>query len=231
MFHFRDFFSLIFGHNCVHCKSSLIELEQHLCVFCRTELSLIDPTSEESHKIDQLFYGKAKIEKAISNYHFLQGGVCQSLVHHLKYHNVPKIGIEEGKILAEKILLLPELQDIDAIVPVPMTFKKRRKRGFNQSELIAKGLQQIMKKPVFPKLLQRKVQKKSQTKLNKFTRWQNINESFGLNQEIPPHIKHILLVDDVITTGATLESCANAIHSKHHIKISIASIAFAPLQA
>lgn len=231
MFLFRNFFAVLFGHQCVHCKSSLLEQEQYLCMVCRNELSIIQVHSDDALKIDQLFYGKAKIEKAISNYHFIQGGVCQSLVHHLKYHNVPGIGWKEGMHLAEKISQNPHLHDIDAIVPVPMTFKKKRKRGFNQSELIAKGLEHKLQKPMLKHLLKRKVQKKSQTKLNKFTRWQNMNESFILNETLPPHIKHVLLVDDVITTGATLESCANAIHEKHSVKISIASIAFAPLQA
>ena len=230
MFLFNEFFKLIFGQTCVHCHSSLMQQERHLCVLCRTEISQIEAEGEEALKMEQLFYGKAKVEKVLSNYHFIKGGASQSLIHHLKYHNLPYIGTYEGEILARKLLNNKQFFDVDAIVPVPMTFKKRRKRGYNQSEYIAKGLEKVLKKPVLKKLLKRKVQKKSQTKLNKFTRWQNINESFELNQNLPSHFKHILLVDDVITTGATLESCANAIQKKYDIKISIVALAFAPLQ-
>ncbi|MFZ9847366.1 MAG: ComF family protein [Flavobacteriales bacterium] len=205
--------------------------EQRLCISCNCALSVIEPLSEEALKIEQLFYGKAKIEKVHSSYHFIQGGACQSLIHHLKYHNAPKIGIEEGFKLGEQLKKIDDFKDIDAIIAVPMTAKKRRKRGYNQSVYIAKGLEKSLNRPQFMNILKRKVQKRSQTHLNKFTRWQNMNESFELKKQLPTNIKHILLVDDVITTGATLESCANAIHQNHDVKISIASIAFAPLQA
>ncbi len=231
MLHFKDFFSLIFGRYCVHCKTPLLREEQRLCISCKSGLSTIEPLSEEALKIEQLFYGKAKIEKVLSLYHFIQGGACQSLIHHLKYHNVPSIGIEEGFKLGEQLKKIDAFKDIDVIIAVPMTAKKRRKRGYNQSEYIVKGLVQSFNKPQYNNILKRKVQKKSQTHLNKFTRWQNMNESFALKTSLPKDIKHILLVDDVITTGATLESCANAIHQEYQVKISIASIAFAPLQA
>jgi len=231
MLHFKDFFNLVFGRNCVHCKTALLREEHRLCINCKSDLSCIDPQSDEALKIEQLFYGKAKIEKVLSSYHFIQGGACQSLIHHLKYHNVPKIGIEEGFKLGEELKKIENFKDIDAIIAVPMTGKKRRKRGYNQSEYIAKGLVKSLNKPQYTNILKRKIQRKSQTHLNKFTRWQNMNESFELKSALPNDIKHILLVDDVITTGATLESCANAIHQEHQIKISIASIAFAPLQA
>jgi competence protein ComFC len=230
MIPFNDLTTLLFGRNCVHCNSSLIQQEQYLCVLCRSEISQIEADGEEALKMEQLFYGKAKIEKVVSGYHFIKGGASQSLIHHLKYHNLPSIGKYEGELLAHKLLKNKEFSDVDAIVPVPMTFKKRRKRGYNQSEQIAKGLRKALQKPILKKLLKRKVQKKSQTKLNKFTRWQNMNESFELNQYLPSNCKHILLVDDVITTGATLESCANAIQKKYNIKISIVALAFAPLQ-
>jgi len=230
MYYLNDLISLLFGRNCVHCKTSLIQAEKHTCIPCTQELGMIEHGTLGQQLVEQMFYGKANINAVMSFFQFVQGGVSQSLIHHLKYHNVPKIGLTLGNDLGKKLSNITAFNDIDAIVAVPMTTKKRRMRGYNQSDYVAKGVAQQLRQPVLHKILERTSQKSSQTQLNKFTRWQNINESFQLKKPLPKNIKHILLIDDVITTGATLESCANTIHEQYSVKISIASLAFAPLQ-
>lgn len=227
---FNDFISLIFGRHCVCCGVSISKTERHACILCINQLSKISYGTSHQEALEKMFYGKANINAAMSHFHFIKGGVSQALIHHLKYFNRPQIGVSMGIEIGNILNTIEPFQDVDLIIPVPMTRKKRRKRGYNQSEMIAKGIAQSLNKPVENRILQRTKQKKSQTHLNKFTRWQNINESFLLQQQLPSEIKHILLIDDVITTGATLESCANAIHEKYNVKISVASLAFAPLQ-
>ncbi|MCX6182817.1 MAG: ComF family protein [Bacteroidetes bacterium] len=178
--------------------------------------------------IDQIFYGKVPVQKACALFYFIKGGVGQSIIHHLKYKNKTDVGLYFGKMLGEQISQSFHFKDVDAIVPVPLSKSKRRKRGYNQSEKIARGISQSIQKPVLPNYLLRVKQRKSQTQYNKFTRWQNINHCFALNSKVEGSFRHILLVDDVITTGATIESCVAALLEMGNVKVSVASLAFAP---
>jgi len=176
--------------------------------------------------MDALFYGKVEVQRAIALFAFVKGGVSQSLIHHLKYKNKAELGFYFGQQLAAALHLLD--LDIDAVVPVPMSWAKRRKRGYNQSEKIAQGIAQYLQLPLLPNYLRRVKQKESQTRYNKYSRWQNIQVAFELNSKAPQHYKHVLLVDDVITTGATMEHCAAAIVAQGSTKVSMAALAFAP---
>ncbi len=227
---FKALIELFFMRQCVHCSTSLMPNECDLCLCCNANLSPISFSGENDPELAQLFYGRSKISGATALFHFVKGGVSQSLIHQFKYYNSQKIGTRWGIKLAHHLKKANDFSDIDVVIPVPMTRQKKRKRGYNQSEKIAKSLAKELKVKYDTRTLKRKTQKRSQTHLNKYTRWQNINEGFELIQPLAENVKHVLLIDDVITTGATLESCANLLAANRSIKISIASLAFAPLE-
>ncbi len=221
-------FSLVFPDVCAHCRVSLLHNERFVCSFCFGQIHFFDFPKEEEEIADRVFYGKVRVEKAFSLFYFIKGGVSQSLIHHVKYKNKAALGVYLGKLLGAAIMQHTVFQNVDVIVPVPLTKRKQRKRGYNQSEKIAKGIAAKLQKPLLADYLLRVKQKESQTQYNKFTRWQNINHCFEVNKKAQQHFKHILLVDDVITTGATLESCVRVILESGDLKVSIASLAFAP---
>jgi len=217
--------TLLFSTDCVHCAASLLENERFVCLPCSAQIHLL-PHQKTEGEMDALFYGKVEVQRAIALFAFVKGGVSQSLIHHLKYKNKAELGFYFGQQLAAALHLLD--LDIDAVVPVPMSWAKRRKRGYNQSEKIAQGIAQYLQLPLLPNYLRRVKQKESQTRYNKYSRWQNIQVAFELNSKAPQHYKHVLLVDDVITTGATMEHCAAAIVAQGSTKVSMAALAFAP---
>ncbi len=220
--------SLVFPEGCLHCKVPMLSGERYVCTTCLHQIHLLDFSEKEEGGIDTVFYGKVPLERAVSLFYFIKGGVGQSLIHQLKYKSKGGVGEHFGQILGERLSVLPAFQDIDAIVPVPLSKGKKRKRGYNQSEKIARGIAQKLQKPVLPDYLLRVKQKESQTQYNKFTRWQNIQLCYERNEKIKSSFRHILLVDDVITTGATIESCVHVLLEQGNIKVSVASLAFAP---
>lgn len=224
----KHLLSLVFPDSCVHCQISLLKTERYVCTTCYYQIHQVDFKQQENQIINRVFYGKVPVEKAFSLFYFIKGGVGQSIIHHLKYKNKGKLGIYFGEKLGAEIFKTFDFQDIDAIVPVPLGAGKKRKRGYNQSEKIARGISLQLNKPVLPELLLRIKQKKSQTQYNKFTRWQNIYQCFEVNAKVQQSYQHILLVDDVITTGATIESCVVALLEKGNVKVSVASLAYAP---
>ena len=222
---------LLYPQICFGCGTDEVEKNMPLCPNCIQDLPFTDFFGINENPVEKIFWGRANVQNAGTLFFFTKDSLIQKLITELKYHHNKKVGVLFGKLMGDAIAVEEKFKQIDLIIPIPIKGAKINSRGYNQSEYIAKGLVKSLNKPQYTNILKRKIQRKSQTHLNKFTRWQNMNESFELKSALPSDIKHILLVDDVITTGATLESCANAIHQEHQVKISIASIAFAPLQA
>ncbi|MFM7022897.1 MAG: ComF family protein [Flavobacteriales bacterium] len=221
--------SLVFPDHCVHCSKSLLAGEHFVCTTCFHQVHFMDNDRKVDGAIDRIFYGKVPVQKAVSLFYFIKGGVSQSLIHQLKYKNRTGVGLHFGQILGRELRRCEAFHDVDAVVPVPLGKGRKRKRGYNQSEKIARGIALELQKPLLPHYLLRVKQKASQTQHNKFTRWQNMHECFELNERSNKDFRHILLVDDVITTGATIESCARVLLQRQNIKVSVASLGFAPL--
>ncbi len=160
-------------------------------------------------------------------YYFAKGGKVQHLLHQLKYKGIKEIGIYTGKLYGVTLKKSPFYTDVDVIIPVPLHPKKQRKRGYNQSEMFACGLAEAFSKPYDIKTLVRTYASETQTKKSRFRRWENVKEIFALKDHQHMINKHILLVDDVVTTGATLEACANMLLQIPGVKVSIATIACA----
>jgi ComF family protein len=174
-----------------------------------------------------LFWGKAPVYSAASFFFFYKGGHVQQLMHQLKYKGQKDIGIFLGNLYGKELLKSPLFNTVEYIIPVPMHPKKEKIRGYNQSEIFANGLSQSMKVPVDTKTLIKTTKTETQTKKSRFTRWENVKEVFEVKDYGHFANKHVLLVDDVITTGSTLESCILNLMKAPGIKISVASLAYA----
>ncbi len=173
-----------------------------------------------------MFWGRVKLEGATSLLFYSKGGVVQKMLHDLKYKGNREAGIFMGQELGHELKTLQAFCSADMIIPVPLHPRKRRKRGFNQAEIIADGISDIMKIPVKTNILKRSTYSKTQTRKSRFLRWKNVEQIFFVKTPQSLEFKHVLLVDDVITTGATLESCCIQLAKAQDISISILTIAF-----
>ena len=170
------------------------------------------------------FWGRVQLEHCTSLFRFEKGSAYQSLLHDLKYRGNRKVGLYLGRLLGHDLKNSPYAH-CDLIVPVPLHGKRLRQRGYNQSEIIAKGVSEILHIPLETNLLIRKVHQSSQTFMGRYERFENVSGSFGISRKaIPMHGKKILLVDDVVTTGATLEACCQVLFSIYSCQVYIATV-------
>lgn len=222
-----DLLSLLYPQLCVGCGRDLYSHEHCLCAICKAHLPKTYYHSFPHNPITAMFRGRLPLEHATAAYYFDKGAIVQSVLHQLKYKRRPDIGVELGKHYGYSLRQDAKYQEIDAIVPVPLHPKKKRLRGYNQSAKIAQGLAESMRCQLMPHVLIRNTHTASQTHKNKEERWANVQGKFNLNSRHKAlDGKHILLVDDVITTGATLEACAHAL-LQAPIRLSIACLAVA----
>ncbi len=224
---FHDFFSLFFPNNCLACHSSLKGNEKHICQACFSQIPLTNFHKEEMSLMEKMFWGRVHLENITAYAFFEKKGIVQHLLHELKYKGKKDLGFFLGQMLGQELLINKKYEEIDILVPVPLHVSKFRMRGYNQSEEIAKGISDILQKPLAKDALACMRTTESQTRKTRFKRWQNVEEKYQLSQSKKIENKHILLVDDVITTGATIESCATQLLSCQGTKVSVASIAFA----
>lgn len=220
-----DILHVVFPNNCICCGRSLVKGEKYACLHCISELHPTNYAQAKSNKASERFTGKVAMENACSLYFFEQKNKIRTLIHHLKYKGNSGIGIYLGEKLGQTLILSPYYQDIDCIVPVPLHWRRKLKRGYNQSEMIARGIENVTGWKVEKECLYRKKYNKTQTHKNMQKRWENTRNIFSVKHPERIEGKHILLVDDVLTTGATLESCAKTFQSAAKVKVSIATLA------
>ncbi len=223
-----DFIHLLIPLKCVICKNELTPTENILCSCCWCEMPLteFENATEPTH-LDRLFWGRVKLYSTYSLIYYKKNNFYKNLLHDLKYNYRPDIGEKMGEALGEKLRKLHNFSTVDAILPVPIHPKKKKMRGYNQAHEIAKGITKTLQIPINENLIKRVQHNESQTKMSRFNRWDNIKESFTATDLLEKY-NHILLVDDVITTGATLESIILQIQIKSpQIRISVASLAVA----
>lgn len=224
--YFNYFGELFFPRNCIVCGTRLIEKEHLFCTECIYNLPRTNFHTINNNPVSKLFWGIVKIEYATAYFYYGKGSKYQKLIHNLKYKGQKEIGFELGKLHASEINK-SNFNKIDVIVPVPLHPLRRRKRGYNQSELIANGMQEILDKPVDNKTLIRKVYTETQTKKNAEERRKNVESVFEITNHKTFENKHILLIDDVVTTGSTLIACATEILKIPGTKVSISTLAAA----
>lgn len=223
----NDFLSLIYPRHCEACGNLLFKHETHICNYCKLNLPKTNYHKNTSSELADTFAGRIPLAQALSLYRFEKSGKVQKLLHAIKYLNQKELAEFLGKLYAEDLIKSNCLEEIDVILPIPLHKDKFKLRGYNQSEYFAKGLAKGLLKSVDTQSLIRMVETATQTKKRKYQRWENVEGIFKLVDKNSLVNKHVLLVDDVITTGATLEAAWQAIKDVQGIKISIASIAFA----
>ncbi len=222
-----DFFRLIFPQNCISCGNNLYKHEDQLCNFCKSNLPKTNFHLSIKNPVDALFHGRVPLKLTSSFYTFTKEGSVQKILHAIKYKHNKELAILIGKLYADDIKELEILSDMHYIIPVPLHPKKLKSRGFNQSEEFAFGLSQGLNIPVNTTCLQRAEFTTTQTKKNKYERWENVEDKFVVKQSFELENKHVILVDDVITTGATIEACCSVLQQVPGIKISVLSMAYA----
>lgn len=221
--HLNLVLDLLFPPLCIVCNNALINQEEQLCVTCLTNLPYL--TVLEQSKVEQLFWGIIKLESAIALIHYTKDSPYTQIIKELKYNNNKSIAPFIGTLLSTKIIKEHRKHPIDALIPVPLHKEKYNKRGFNQAELIAKEISRHTGIPVVLNVLEKTENKESQTNKKKYQRWENSVSTYKVNPTSNLENKHILLIDDVLTTGATLASCAKELIETSQCKVSIATFA------
>ena len=225
----NDINSILLPRVCFGCNAHLNRGEYHLCTVCRNQLPLTEYSFNVENAVDRIFYGRINIKKANSFLFFIENGVVKNLIHHLKYKKQEQIGTFlgdwHGQIIAENNYL----DKIDFVVPVPLHRKKLRKRGYNQVSAFGRRLAHHLNAEFLEDALIKTANTKTQTKKSRIGRWQNNKALYLLKNPKLLENKNILLVDDVITTGATMEICANTLKEAPGASIFITSMAVVPL--
>ncbi len=182
---------------------------------------------QAGNEVEQRFWGKVEIERATSYFFYTKGSDYRHILFKLKYHGYRELGEVMGRYMAKELLASGFFQEIDLIIPVPLHSKRKRSRGYNQSEWIASGLSHATGIPMDLDSLKRVVASNTQTRKSVFERWENVKDVFQVACPDNMQGKHILLVDDVLTTGATLLSCATILVDSSNVKISVITLAVA----
>ena len=222
-----DFLKLIYPVNCPGCGKSLARGEDLLCTVCRYELPVTNFHKTSQNKLNQMFYGRMSIENAFTYLYYYKKGVVQSILHQLKYNGQPEIGEKLGEWFANDLLEVFSPPPWDIIIPIPLHRSREKKRGYNQSAFFASGLSKTLGIPWSKKVVVRIIKSETQTRKSKLERWENVKDIFRVTSKNEIKEKHVLLVDDVVTTGATLESCGKKLLEMDAAKLSIATIAIA----
>ncbi len=222
-----DFLSLLFPRLCNACGNHLLRNENLICTECYVLIPRTNYHLEENNPVAQLFWGRCRIEKAAAFSFYNRGSRIRNLIHNLKYKGIKDIGYELGRIYGTILHDSGFTSGIDIIVPVPLHQSKKRQRGFNQSDIISAVLSDTSGLPVDSKILERKIVTSTQTRKSRYERWVNVEGIFNVVDTLKIAGKHILLVDDVITTGSTLESCVNELLKTEGVKVSVVALAVA----
>jgi ComF family protein len=220
-----DFLSLLFPRLCYACGNHLLRNEKLICTECYVLIPRTNYHLENDNPVARIFWGRCRIEKAAAFSFYNRGSRIRHLIHNLKYKGIKDIGPELGKIYGMALSQSGFTRDIDLIIPVPLHPSKERIRGFNQSYLISEGISEATGVPVGAKLLKRKLKTETQTRKSRYDRWKNVEGSFSVEDPLSVRGKHILLIDDVITTGSTIESCATELLKTEGVRVSVVALA------
>jgi ComF family protein len=223
----RNFVDFLFPLQCVACEKNLVPGEEFLCIPCYLELPKTHYHLYADNPVLRTFTGRFPLQKGAAWLQFQKEGVIQAAMHALKYKNRPRLATYLASKAAADWQESKFFDDIDLIVPVPLHWRKRMRRGYNQASYIAQGLSEVLSKPVDEGFLYRANYRHSQTHETRFKRWRNVNSVFALKANQAVSGKHILLVDDVLTTGATMEACLKTMGEMPDCSFSIFTLAHA----
>ena len=222
----EDFMNLIFPRTCINCNSALLRSELYLCTSCRIRIPKLDLYGNEEHIMFNRFKGHLKFTKAFAFMKFHKSGMAQPILHAIKYGNLPELGTLLGQWLGME-MKENNCTDFELILPVPLYPSRRRKRGYNQSDYICQGISNATGITWDPSILGRSINTRTQTKKERSQRWKNMKDAFFVRKSESLESKNVLLVDDVVTTGATMIACGNQILEHRVSGLSFACLALA----
>ncbi|MCK4879602.1 MAG: ComF family protein [Bacteroidales bacterium] len=222
-----DFLMLFFPSNCLVCGKRLHSPRAILCFECEMKMPKTGFGDRGDNPVSKIFWGRVPVRVGTSLFRFEKGSAYQTLLHDLKYRGNRRAGLYLGRMLGQE-LKHTSFSDCDLMVPVPLHHKRMKKRGYNQSEIIARGASEITGIPVAAHLIERKGHSQSQTSMNRQERFENMATAFTLcDGSLDLNDKKILIIDDVVTTGATLEACSQVLFSHFECLVYIATVSCA----
>jgi ComF family protein len=215
---------LAFPHLCEGCGSDQLEQEGMLCLHCLSSLPETNFHLYRTNPVENIFRGRLPISYATAQYYFTHESMMQHVMHQVKYHGNRELGLYLGRLMGHALMASDHLREVDILIPLPLHISKERNRGFNQAAILCEGITEVLARPIIKDAVIRSSNTESQTKKSRIERWQNMEGMFELVNPEFIEGKHVLLVDDVITTGATLESCGKAILKANNVQLSIAAL-------
>lgn len=214
---------LLFPHVCTGCGSDILSNESVLCMRCIEGMPETNFEIHPNNPVEKLFWGRLPVTNAAALFYFTKESLMQHLMHQFKYKGNKDLGLQLGRIMGEQILKSGRF-NVDALIPLPLFPGKEKKRGYNQATVLCQGMAESMKIPVLDKVITRPQHTETQTKKGRIERWKNMEGKFILSDTSSIRNKHLLLVDDVVTTGATLEACGNELLQVENVKLSLACL-------
>lgn len=221
-----DILHLFYPHHCAGCGTDALPDEQFLCARCLYHLPVTGFFNNRGNPVEKIFHGRLDIVAAGATYYFTKRSLVQHLLTELKYRGNRKAGYFLGRMMGHALRGQTVFEDVEALIPLPLNSRKETARGYNQAALLCEGMAQVWDKPVWKDIVQRTRFTRTQTRQNRISRWQNMQEVFALQQPEKIAGRHLLLVDDVITTGATMEACGCSLCSVPGTRLSMAAAAY-----
>jgi ComF family protein len=218
---------LFFPHHCAGCGSDLLPADQLICLHCYSDMPHTNYELHAANPVEKMFWGRLPVSAGMAAFYFSKTSVIQTLIHDLKYKGRQDIGVFLGREIGKRIAECYRFMEVDALVPLPLYKDKEYKRGYNQAKVLCDGMSEVLHLPVITNNLIRKRHTETQTKKGRVDRWQNVADSFVVQDPTALKGLHVLLVDDVITTGATMEACGSKIIEVPGCSLSIATLAIA----
>jgi len=222
----ESFLHLLFPHVCSGCGTDLISEETVLCIHCIANMPETNFHLYPNNPIEKKFWGRLPLASATAQYYFTKESLMQHLMHQLKYKGNKELGKQLGRLMGNDLLASNRFNRIDALIPLPLFAAKEKRRGYNQATVLCEGIAEMMNKEILSDVLIRTQHTETQTKKGRMERWLNMEGKFELLQPGKIQNKHVLLVDDIITTGATLEACGQELMKVDNLKLSLAAFCY-----
>jgi ComF family protein len=222
----ESFLHFLFPHVCEGCGTDVVQADHLLCLQCLSSLPKTEFQFYPNNPVEKLFWGRLPVTAATAHCYFTKESMMQHLMHQLKYRGNKELGLYLGKVMGTALQAANRFRYVDALIPLPLYPFKERKRGYNQATLLCQGMAEVMDKPVLTDVVVRNTYTESQTKKSRVERWLNMEGRFELVNPGDIEGKHVLLVDDVVTTGATLEACGAALLNAANVQVSVATLCY-----
>ncbi len=220
------FIHLIYPHNCEGCGTDILNDNSYLCTKCLYQLPQTGFIANANNPVEKKLYGRIKVEQAGAGFYFTKDGLLQHLVGQLKYKNNKEMGLYLGRLLGHQLQSTHRFDEVEALIPLPLNEKKLSKRGYNQAEIICEGIASVWNKPIITDAVIRLIDTATQTNKSLTDRWDNIEGAFAIADASKIEGKHVALIDDILTTGASIESCGHELLKVKGVRLSVISVGY-----